>query len=329
MEINTVAVLGGSGFVGKNICEALAAEGYRVRVATRDRERAKRQLILLPTAEVERIDVHDPRALARFVRGAEAVVNLVGVLHDGRGPASFREAHIELSRKVVAACREAGARRLLHMSALAAGRDGPSAYLRSKGEAEALVRESGLAWTIFRPSVIFGPGDGFINLFARALRMFPVMPLPCPEARFQPVYVEDVAAAFVRSLPRLESAGRAYDLCGPRVYTHRELVGYVAGLTGHRRPVIALNDAASYAQACSMELPPFRQILGAMGMLMTRDNYYSMKVPSVCGAAFPFGISPTPLEAVAPTWLTQRNPRARYSRFRELARRNDSVTGDR
>jgi NADH dehydrogenase len=326
MEINTVAVLGGSGFVGRNVCEALAADGYRVRVATRDRERAKRQLILLPTVEVERIDVHDPQALARFVRGAEAVVNLVGVLHDGRGAASFREAHVELARKAVAACRDAGARRLLHMSALGASREGPSAYLRSKGEAEAVVRGSGLDWTIFRPSVIFGPGDGFLNLFARALAMFPVMPLPCPDARFQPIYVEDVAAAFVASLPRLEAAGRAFDLCGPRAYTHRELVEYVGRLTGRRKPVIGLNDAASYAQAFAMELPPFRQAFSALGMLMTRDNYHSMKVPSVCGDALPFGIAPTPLEAVAPAWLSDRTPRARYPRFR--AARGSAATRD-
>lgn len=330
MEINTVAVLGGSGFVGRNVCEALAADGYRIRVATRDRERAKRQLILLPTAEVERVDVHDQAALSRFARGAEAVVNLVGVLHDGRGAGSFQAAHVELARQVVAACRANGIGRLLHMSALGAGRDAPSAYLRSKGEAEAIVRESGLAWTVFRPSVIFGRGDSFLNLFARTLRMFPVMPLACPNARFQPVYVEDVAKAYARSLPRLDSAGRAHDLCGPRVYTLRELVEYVAAVTGRRRPIVGLNDAASYAQAATMELPPFRQILGAMGMLMTRDNYYSMKVESVCSGPFPFGVTPTALEGVAPGWLANRTPRARYDRFRELAaRRDESVNSDR
>jgi uncharacterized protein YbjT (DUF2867 family) len=321
MEINTVAVLGGSGFVGKQVCAALAAQGYRVRIATRDRERAKRQLILLPTAEVERIDVHDPAALARFVQGAEAVVNLVGVLHDGRGPASFREAHVELARKVVAACRASGARRLLHMSALAAGREAPSAYLRSKGEAEAIVRDSGLAWTAFRPSVIFGRGDSFLGLFARMLGTFPVIPLACPGARFQPVYVEDVAAAFARGLPRLDSAGRAFELCGPRVYSLRELVEYVGQVTGRQRPIIGLNDAASYAQAFAMEVPPFRQILGAAGMLMTRDNYHSMKVDSVCAEALPFGITPTPLESVAPGWLGERTSRARYNEFRGQARR--------
>jgi uncharacterized protein YbjT (DUF2867 family) len=330
MEINTVAVLGGSGFVGKNVCEELAAQGYRVRVATRDRERAKRQLILLPTVEVERVDVHDPAALSYFLRGAEAVINLVGVLHDGRGPASFREAHVGMARKVVAACREGGAGRLLHMSALGAGRDAPSAYLRSKGEAEAIVRESGLAWTIFRPSVIFGRGDSFLNMFARALGMFPVMLLACPGARFQPVHVEDVAAVYARSLSRLDSAGQTCDLCGPRAYTLRELVEYVGAVTGRRRPIVGLSDAASYAQALTMELPPFRQILGSLGMLMTRDNYYSMKVASVCSSAFPFGITPTALEGVAPGWLANRTPRARYPRFRALAaRRDDSVTSGR
>lgn len=324
MEINTVAILGGSGFVGRNVCEALAARGYRVRVATRDRERAKRQLILLPTVEVERLDVHDPAALSYFLRGAEAVINLVGVLHDGRGAGSFREAHVELARKVVAACRDCGVGRLLHMSALGASREAPSAYLRSKGEAEAIVRESGLAWTVFRPSVIFGRDDSFLNLFARALGMFPVMMLACPNARFQPVHVEDVAAAYARSLPSLDSAGRAYELCGPRVYTLRELVEYVGTVTGRRRPIIGLNDRLSYLQALAMELPPVKQVMRALDMLMTRDNYYSMQIDSVCDCEFPFGIKPAALEAIAPSYLGPSTLRARYQRYRGRARRDDS-----
>jgi NADH dehydrogenase len=320
MEITTVAILGGSGFVGRHLCHALAAAGYRARVATRNRERAKEDLILLPTVDVVEADVHDPVRLLSFVRGADAVVNLVGVLHDARGRRGFREAHVELARKVVAACREAGVRRLLHMSALAADRAGPSAYLRSKGEAEAIVRESGLAWTLFRPSVIFGPGDSFLNMFAQALRLAPVMVLACPGARFQPVYVEDVAAAFVKSLADPQSVGASYDLCGPRVYTLRELVEYTGAVTGRRRPVIGLNDTLSYWQAFAMELLPVK--------IMTRDNYYSMKVDNVCRCAFPFGIAPTPLEAVAPSYLQGRTSRARYAAFRERARRDDSVNRD-
>ena len=194
------------------------------------------------------------------------------------------------------------------MSALAADRAGPSAYLRSKGEAEAIVRESGLAWTIFRPSVIFGRDDSFLNLFALALRLSPFMALACPNARFQPVYVEDVASAFVRSLADLASHGASHDLCGPRVYRLRELVEYVGAVTGHRRPVIGLNDALSYCQALALEFLPVK--------IMTRDNYYSMKVDNVCSCALPFGITPTPLEAVAPSWLGNRTPRSRYQGFR-------------
>ncbi len=316
MEITTACVLGGSGFIGRHVCHALAAAGYRVRVATRDRERAKEQLILLPTVDVSTVDVHDPGQLAEFVNGADAVINVVGVLHDGRGSRSFQAAHVELARKVVAACRSRGIGRLLHMSSLASARDGPSRYLRSKGEGEAIVRESGLAWTIFRPSVVFGPGDSFLNLFAKVLRFSPVVALACPGARFQPVYVEDVAAAFVKGLADPGSFGRSYDLCGPRVYTLRELVDYVGAVTGRRRPVLGLNDTLSYLQALAMEFLPVK--------LMTRDNYYSMQVPNVCSCDFPFGIAPTALEAVAPAYLGSRTPRARYQRLRRKARRDET-----
>jgi NADH dehydrogenase len=314
MDITEVCVLGGSGFLGRHVCHALAAAGYRVRVATRDRERAKEQLILLPTVEVATVNIHDPEQLDAFAGGADAVINLVGVLHDGRGDRSFQAAHVELARKLVAACRNRGIGRLLHMSALASSRDGPSRYLRSKGEAEAIVRESRLAWTIFRPSVVFGAGDSFLNLFATVLKFSPVVALACPGARFQPVHVEDVAAALVRSLADLDSIGRSYDLCGPRVYTLRELVETVAAVTGRRRLVVGLNDTLSYYQALAMEFLPVK--------LMTRDNYYSMKVDNVCSCDFPFGIAPTALEAVAPSYLGSRTPRARYQRFRGQARRD-------
>jgi len=320
MEITTVCILGGGGFIGRHVCHALAAAGYRIRVATRDRERAKEQLILLPTVDVTPANIHDPAQLAAFVRGADAVINLVGVLHDGRGNRSFQAAHVELARKVVAACRESGIGRLLHMSALASARDAPSRYLRTKGEAEAIVRESGLAWTLYRPSVVFGPGDSFLNLFATVLRFSPVVALACPGARFQPVFVEDVAAAFVKGLADLGSFGKSYDLCGPRVYTLRELVEYVGKVTGRRRPVVGLNNALSYCQALAMELLPVK--------LMTRDNYYSMKVDNVCGCGFPFGIAPAALEAVAPSYLGRRTPRARYQEFRERGRRDEPVSGE-
>ena len=312
MDVTTVCILGGSGFVGRHMCHLLAAQGYRLRVPTRSQARA-RDLQLLPTVDVVEADIHDRGTLARLMHDAQAVINLVGVLHGGRGRQSFREAHVELARKIVEACRENGIRRYLHMSALNADPKGPSEYLRSKGEAEAIVRQANLDVSVFRPSVIFGPGDRFLNLFARLQRWLPIIVLGSPDARFQPVFVEDVAAAFATSLEDVKSFGQSYDLCGPKVYTLRELVEYVGRIVGHGQPVVGLGDRLSYWQAYAMEWMPIK--------LLTRDNYHSMQVDSICRCDFPFGIRPTALEAVAPGWLGQRTPRSRYYRYRNRAGR--------
>ncbi len=170
------------------------------------------------------------------------------------------------------------------------------------------MRASSLDWTIFRPSVIFGRDDSFLNLFALLLKLLPAMFLASPNTRFQPVFVEDVARALVHSITDVATCGKSYDLCGPRVYTLRELVALVGALTGHRRPIIGLNAALSYLQAFAMELLPVK--------LMTRDNYYSMKVDNVSAAPFPFGIVPAAIEAMAPAWLGNDTPRARYRSYR-------------
>lgn len=312
MQIETICVIGGSGFVGRHLCQQLAARGYRVRVPTRERESAK-ALTLLPTVELVVADVHKPDALAATVTGCDAVINLVGVLHDAGGARGFQAAHVELANKVVAACRAGGIRRLLQMSALAAAPDAPSAYLRSKGEAERIVLGSGLDVTVFRPSVIFGPEDSFLNLFAGLARMLPVLALARPDARFQPVYVGDVAAAFVHALTDITSCGCRYDLCGPQRYTLRELVAWVGRTIGCPRPIIGLNRTLSYCQAFAMELLPVK--------LMTRDNVRSMEVDSVCDCAFPFGIRPQALETLAPAWLADDTPRGRYDGMRSRAGR--------
>ncbi len=312
MQITTVCVIGGSGFVGRHVCALLAARGLRLRVPTRDRERAKR-LILLPTVDVVSCNVHDAAQLRDLFRGCDAVINLVGVLHDGRGNAAFRSAHVELARKIAQACREAGITRLLHMSALNAAEDAPSAYLRSKGEAEALLRGTGLDVTLLRPSVIFGRGDAFLNLFAALLRWMPLVLLGSPRARFQPVFVEDVARVFADSLASRDTCGKSYDLCGPRVYTLRELVEYVGRTTGKPRRIIGLGDGLSYWQAFALELLPIK--------LLTRDNVLSMQVDSVCRCDFPLGIAPRALEAVAPAWLANTTPRSRYRQYRDRAGR--------
>jgi NADH dehydrogenase len=312
MQIEKVCVIGGTGFVGRHLCQQLAAQGYRVRVPTRERERAK-PLFLLPTVEIVVADVHSPAALADVVAGCDAVINLVGVLHDGSELRGFRAAHVELARNVVEACRSSGAKRLLQMSALGAASDGPSEYLRSKGEAERIVLDSGLEVTVFRPSVIFGPDDRFLNMFAGLARVLPVLVLARHDARFQPVYVDDVAAAFVHALTDVKTFGRSYDLCGPQRYTLRQLVAWVSRTIGCPRPIIGLNRSLSYCQASAMELLPIK--------LMSRDNVRSMEIDSISDSVFPFGIRPQALEAVAPSWLVTDVPRARYDRMRSRAGR--------
>lgn len=277
----------------------------RVRVPTRDAGKAG-ELKTLPTLELCQADVHDPQQLRDAIAGADAVINLVGVLHDAPGRRGFRGAHVELARTVAGACRATGVQRLLHMSALNAAPEGPSVYLQTKGEAEAIVRASGLAYTIFRPSVIFGPEDKFLNVFADMLRIVPVVVLACPDARFQPIYVEDLTHAFARALDEPGAIGETWNFCGPRIYTLRELVQYVGTVIGCRRPVIGLGDRLSYLQALAMEWLPVK--------LMTRDNYYSMQIDSVCADPLPLGIVPTALEAVAPGWL-QHGP-TRYDNMR-------------
>ncbi len=316
MKISSVCVIGGSGFLGSHIVHLLATQGIQVRVPTRHRERAK-ALIVLPTVDVVNADVHDPATLSRLVAGTDAVVSLAGILHERR-KGDFARTHTELPRKIVDACREQGVRRLLHVSALGAAHDAPSEYLRSKAGGEQQIRvaqAAGIRTTIFRPSVIFGREDRFLNLFARLVRSLPVIVLASPQARFQPVFVEDVARAVVLSLGEARTADQNYELCGPAIYTLQELVEYVCRVLGLERPVIPLNDPLSYLQAWMMEWLPVK--------LMSRDNYYSMKVDSVCACPFPgvFGFEPTPLEAVVPLYLAENTPRARYRWFRFRARR--------
>jgi len=313
MKINNVCIIGGSGFVGKHIANLLTTQEISLRIPTRHRERAK-ELLVLPTVDVVEANVHDDAALDRLLTGMDAVINLVGILHG-----DFRSAHVELPRKIVAACNRNGIARLLHMSALNAGVDRPSAYLRSKGEGERIVMASGLMTTIFRPSVIFGPGDFSLNLFAKLARWLLVLPLASPDAKFQPVFVENVVHAFAASLTAPNTFGQSYDLCGPKCYSLRQLVEYAAHVTGHDPVIIGLNDGLSYLQALMMEFLP--------GKLMTRDNYYSMKVDSVCGSGAlsnfteVWGIRPTELEEVAPLYLANRMPRERYDRYRHRAGR--------
>lgn len=319
MRFQSVCIIGGTGFVGRHIANRLANTRVNIRVFTRHRER-NRHLLPIPNLDLMEVDVHDTDVLAANLDRVDAVINLVGVLQDSKGDGQgFRNAHVELPRRVIEACRKAGVGRLLHMSALGAAEDAPSGYQKSKGEGERLVLEANseeLAVTVFRPSVIFGPEDSFLNTFADMLRLAPIMPLPTPQARFQPVYVGDVARAFAQSLEDRETFGRSYDLCGPAVYSLRELVEYCARLLGLKRKIIGLNDRYSRLQGRILQNLP--------GKPYTEDNYLSAQVDNVCSVdgLGKLGIHPTAMDAVVPGYLGQRGQRRRYNEYRREARRD-------
>jgi len=308
MPTGSIVVLGGGGFVGRHIVAKLVSDVYRVIVPTRRREAVK-HLIVLPTVDVVEEDIHDPKVLERLFDGCEAVINLVGIINE-TGRNTFDRVHVELTRKVIAACRGARVPRLLHMSALGASADAPSRYLKSKAAAEAIVVASGLKWTIFRPSVIFGHEDRFLNMFARLARVAPVVALAAPQARFQPVYVADVAQCFVRAINDEITFGGRYELCGPRVYTLQQLVTYVGEMSGAVRPIFTMGPALSRLMASVLEHLP--------GKILSRDNLASMSKDNVCDCPFPaaFGLAPTALESVAPLYLSPAAQRSPFDRYR-------------
>jgi NADH dehydrogenase len=326
MRHQDILVIGGSGFIGGHLVAALARDGRQVTVPTRRREAGKR-LMLLPTVDVVQADIRDDATLARLVAGKDAVINLVGILHGDA--ATFEAAHVELPRRIVAACRKAGVPRLLHMSALGASAQGPSLYLRSKAAGEALVEEAGdavdadhapLAVTIFRPSVVFGRDDRFLNLFATMQRWLPLIPLAKADAQFQPVSVSDVAEAFTVTLDDAESFSRTYELTGPRIYTLADLVriagSYRAGSHGVPRPIIPLPAALGRLQAAFLEFAPGPT-------LMSRDNFDSMQTDNIASGRYAglsdLGIVPTPLEQEASVYLARKSRRSHLDHLRHDA----------
>lgn len=311
-----ICILGGTGFLGTRLSARLIKEGHRVTVLSRDREQHK-QLLVLPGLSLENCDVYDEAQLSERMRGSDVVINLVGILNErGFGGAGFRRAHTELTRCVLQAMRSAGVHRLLQVSALKAAVDAPSHYLRSKGEAERLIREQGppLDWTIFQPSVMFGPGDSFLNRFARLLAAVPlVLPLARPQARFQPVFVDDVIEAMMRSLRGGAASRQTFELGGPQIYTLREIVELVARITGRRRWIIGLPDFAARLQGLIMDFVP--------GRPFSTDNYKSLTVDSVCAVDgfASLKIEPHSMAAAARQYLGVFEDNARLSRNRAAA----------
>jgi NADH dehydrogenase len=273
-----ILLIGGNGFVGRVIAAQLQLAGYSVLIPT-GHLAAARELRMLPKVHVEEADIHEFDELQNLcgrIKPNGAVINLVGVLHDK--PAQpygrvFKAAHVELPKNIITAMQLHGLKRYLHMSALGADSQGPSMYQRSKGDGEAAVKASNLDWTIFRPSVIFGAHDQFINLFSKLTKLFPAMPLANYQAQFQPVSVDDVATAFVKSLSMPQTIHQAYDLVGPTVYTMKEIVEFAARKANTSCAIIPVPAFVGYLQALAFEFLPGPT-------LMSRDNIVSMQLPN-------------------------------------------------
>lgn len=316
MKIQRVALIGGSGFVGRHITQRLRSRGFQCRVITRHPQRHRE---LRTIAEVVGADPFDREQLVAALHGCDAAVHLIGILNSNGKKRSFRRMHVELVENVVAACHEAKIVRLLHMSALNADQSrGSSHYLRSKGEGENRAHtlgQPGIAVTSFRPSVIFGPDDSFLNRFATLLKIPGPLPLACPDALLSPVFVGDVADAFANALQDRGTFGRHYELCGPESYTLEQLVRFIAQHTGRRKLIIRLPDWAARFQAAILQYVP--------GKPFTPDNYDSLRTPSVCqddGLAA-LGVTATSLQNAGVRFLNKADKNQRRNALRRICQR--------
>ena len=315
-SLRTICILGGTGFVGREIASRLVQKGNSVRIPTRNRQRA-RNLLVLPGIEIINADVHDESALRDIVSGADAVINLIGILNEkGRDGREFYRTHVQLVEKLITACQDNNIPLRLQMSALKANAEtGPSHYLRSKGAAEQALKNlcgDELSWIIFQPSAIFGPDDSFINRFAQMLRLSPFLPLARPYTRFAPVYVVDVANAVCCALENHAAYNRTYQLYGPEEYSLQEIVAEIAQILKLKRRIIPLPDRLSKIQAWFLDY-------AVPGKIFTIDNYRSMAVSSIGteNGLTTLGLIPTSMSTIMPYYLAHQDNQKRLALLRQ------------
>jgi uncharacterized protein YbjT (DUF2867 family) len=271
MTTQRIVLLGATGFVGSYLVPRLAADRHQITLLSRNREH-RRSMTVMPGVSVRSADVYDDNVLRQHFDGADAVINLIGILNPS-GRHTFQRTHVDMARRIVEACKVTGVRRLHHMSSLKAGQ-GLSNYLKSRGEAESLIKASPLNWTIYQPSVIFGEGDGLVTRFATLLRRMPALPLARARSRLAPTYVGDVAEAIARCVTNETLAPRrSLELYGPEVLTLGEIVQAIRDAAGLRTPIIPLHDSLGRVQA---------QVAGMLpGKPFSTDNFLSLRTDSV------------------------------------------------
>jgi len=309
MKNQNICIIGGTGFVGSHLCAELVKRGHHVKVLTRQREQ-NRHLLVLPSLQLVQADVHNENELKQHFENSDAVINLIGILnekrHDGSG---FHMAHVELARKVITICSTCKVPRLLHMSALNASPDEKSFYLRTKGEAENYVHTfaaNKIAVTSFRPSVIFGAEDSFVNRFANLLKFTPLaLPLACSKTRFAPVYVDDVAQVMADAIDDTSTFDQRINLCGPKRYSLKELVRYISQVSNQPRIIIGLPNWASKLQANILEYFP--------GKPFSKDNYLSLQKDSICPDA---STCTTSMESIVPKYINSDPHHERMETYR-------------
>jgi NADH dehydrogenase len=317
-KIKHITIFGGTGFLGQRLAGALIKSGYQVRIPTRQRE-LHRHMLVLPGIELVQANPHEPPVLNKLIQGTDVVINLVGILNEEKSAEhKFDSAHVRLTLEILNACEKNSVSRYLHVSALKADEEqSPSEYLRSKGKAESLVNKSSLNTTIFRPSLMFGEGDGFVNKFAQLLKLpSPFFILPVPNARFAPVFVDDVVEGIIRSLSDPDTFNKRYSCCGPKIYSMRELIQLIARTLGVKRKIIGLGPLLSRMMANILGIFP--------GKPFSKDNYLSLQVNSICeeNGLEKLGITPKRMDSIIAGYLKPRDNNQIYSRYRRDAGRN-------
>jgi NADH dehydrogenase len=311
-KFSKVVILGGTGFIGAQLASKLSPKSEKIIIPTRNIE-SNSGLKMIPNLEIAGIDVKDERSINLLLKDADLVINTVGILNELNEDNSFDKIHYQLTKKISQSIKQNKVKRYLHISSLNADPKSIGEYLKSKGKAEDFLLSETSSFcniTIFRPSIVFGESDSFFNKFATLLKFLPIFPLACPNAKFMPVYVEDLTDFMISTINTIDTYGQKIDVTGPNEYTFRELIDQTLMALNTRRIIIPLNNFLSRLQARVFEKLP--------GKLFTMDNYQSLQIDSCSDEGFKGSSS---LEDIIPQYLNIKTKQERFEKLRKKSGR--------